>query len=88
MNAKTKKIWNVVANVVVIVILVFVAIITLNIILSRDKGYTPFFGNTFVAVQSDSMNGAKPEGEDFADENSRKTAIFLQVKTGWRQPVN
>ena len=28
------------------------------------------------------------EGEDFADENSRKTAMFLQVTTGWRQPVN
>ena len=55
MNEKTKKILNIVVNVVVIAILVVVAFIAVSIILSGNKGYTEFFGHARVAVQSDSM---------------------------------
>lgn len=57
MSDKTKKIVNLVANVIVIAILVVIAFITLNIILSQGKGYTSIFGKAYVAVQSDSMEG-------------------------------
>ena len=54
---KKKKISGIVVNTIVIVILVFVGLITLSIILSAGKGYTNLFGNAYVAVQSDSMEG-------------------------------
>ena len=54
---KKKKVLNIVVNTIVIVILVFVGLITLSIILSNGKGYTNLFGNAYVAVQSDSMEG-------------------------------
>ena len=57
MSDKTKKIVNLVANVIVIAILVVIAFITLNIILSQGKDYTSIFGKAYVAVQSDSMEG-------------------------------
>ena len=58
MDNKKKKVLGIVVNAVVIVILVFVGLITLSIILSAGKGYTNVFGNAYVAVQSDSMEGA------------------------------
>ena len=57
MDNKKKKVLGKITNVVVIVILVFVALITLSIILSAGKGYTNLFGNTFVTAISDSMEG-------------------------------
>ncbi|MBQ9486038.1 MAG: S26 family signal peptidase [Clostridia bacterium] len=80
MSEKGRKITNVVVNVVVVVILVFVAFITLNIILSRDKGYTPLFGSTYVAVQSDSMNGDKPAGVAENKPSGFKKGDLIKVK--------
>ena len=59
-NSKTKKILGVILNIIITLVLIFVAFITLNIIFSRDRGYTPLFGSAFVSVQSDSMEGEKP----------------------------
>ena len=59
-NGKTKKILGAILNVIITLVLIFVAFITLNIIFSRDRGYTPIFGSAFVSVQSDSMEGEKP----------------------------
>lgn len=42
---RNKKVINIVVNVIVAIILVFVFILTLNIILSGDKGYTSIFGH-------------------------------------------
>ena len=59
-NSTTKKVLNVILNVIITLVLIFVAFITLNVILSRDRGYTPIFGSAFVSVQSGSMEGEKP----------------------------
>ena len=67
MSDKAKKTVNLVANVVVIVILVVIAFITLNIILSSGKGYTSIFGKAYVAVQSDSMEGTNPDSFNKGD---------------------
>lgn len=56
-NKNNKKALGIVVNVIVIAILVLVGLITLSIILSTGKGYTNLFGNAYVAVQSDSMEG-------------------------------
>lgn len=61
MNQKTKKIFNIVVDVLVCIILALVVFITVNVIMSGDKGYTSFFGTTFVAVESDSMKGDKED---------------------------
>jgi signal peptidase len=61
MNQKSKKILSIIVNVVVGVILIFVAFITVNIIASGGKGYTSLFGTAFVSVESNSMKG---DGED------------------------
>lgn len=60
MDNKKKKTIGVVSNAIVIVILVFVALITLSIILSYGKGYTNLFGNAYVSVLSESMDGPNP----------------------------
>jgi len=61
MQEKGKKVLNTVVNVIVTVILVMVVFITINIILSGNKGYTTFFGSSYIAVQTDSMKG---DGKD------------------------
>lgn len=64
MSERTKKILNIVVDVVVGIILVFVLIIAISSITSKAKGYngyTAFFGKAYVAVASDSMKG---DGED------------------------
>lgn len=57
---RNKKVINIVVNVIVAIILVFVFILTLNIILSGDKGYTSIFSTAYVSVESNSMKGDKP----------------------------
>lgn len=56
-----KKVVNIVADVIVAVILVFVLIVTIAAIRSSGKGYTELFGKALVSVQTDSMVG---EGAD------------------------
>ena len=58
---RNKKVINIVVNVIVAIILVFVFILTLNIILSGDKGYTSIFGTAYVSVESNSMKGDKAD---------------------------
>lgn len=67
MSDKAKRTVNLVANVIVIAILVVIAFITLNIILSSGKGYTAVFGKAYVAVQSDSMEGDNPDSFNKGD---------------------
>ena len=67
MSDKAKRAVNLAANAIVIVILVVIAFITLNIILSRGKGYTSIFGKAYVAVQSDSMEGTNPDSFNKGD---------------------
>ena len=81
MSEKAKKVWSIVANVLVIVILALVVFVTINIILSRDKGYTAFFGKTHVAVKTDSMDGPMPEGEEYQGKlPGFKQGDFITVK--------
>ena len=61
MNEKTKKIISTVVNVLVTVILVLVVFITINILLSGNKGYTSFFGTAYMSVATDSMDGNEPD---------------------------
>lgn len=63
MTAKTKKILNIVLDVVIAIVLVFAAFLAIVSIRSKAKGYndyTEIFGTAYVAVASDSMNGEKP----------------------------
>lgn len=74
---KTKKnAGEVVINIVVVIILVFTFIMTLNILLSAKKGYVELFGGTAVAVKTDSMNGDKP------DSFARGDLIFVKILEG------
>jgi signal peptidase len=73
MNDKTKKILGIVVNVIVAIILVIVLFVTVNIILSGNKGYTSFFGTAFVTVESDSMDGDK------AESFSKGTLISIKI---------
>ena len=70
MTQKTKKVLNIVGNVVAGII--FVLILTVNIIASSSKGYTALFGYTNVSVLSDSMDGNEPD--------SFKRGDLLKVK--------
>ena len=72
MDNKKKKTLGVVTNAIVIVILVFVALITLSIILSYGKGYTSLFGNAYVAVESDSMEGVYGENYPYEVKGFKK----------------
>lgn len=72
MTTKTKKALNITVNVIVCIIVLFVLILTINIIASSGKGYTNLFGNAYVSVQTDSMDGDKPD--------SFKPGDLLKVK--------
>ena len=64
MSPKTKKIVNIVVDVVVAIVLAFAILITVCTITSKAKGYdqyTEIFGKAYLAVQSDSMKGDKED---------------------------
>lgn len=64
MKPKTKKILNIVLDVVIGVVLVFAAFLAIVSIRSKAKGYSDYtevFGSAYVAVASDSMSGERPD---------------------------
>lgn len=64
MSAKTKKILNIVVDVVVAIVLAFALFLAICTISSKAKGYdqyTAIFGKAYIGVRSDSMKG---EGSD------------------------
>ncbi|MGN1104353.1 MAG: signal peptidase I [Candidatus Coproplasma sp.] len=64
MTAKTKKILNIVLDVVIAIVLVFAAFLAIVSIRSKAKGYnqyTEIFGSAYVAVASNSMDAEKPD---------------------------
>jgi signal peptidase len=73
MKMNGKKVFNIVVNVVVAIILVMVAFITVNIITSGSKGYTSLFGSALVSVESNSMKGDK------ADDFSKGDLLVIRV---------
>lgn len=82
--SKGKKALSIIIDVVVAIVLIFVVFMTVNIIRSAGKGYTEFFGYTYLGVETDSMNGDKEDSFDagalvivrILDENER---LELQV---------
>lgn len=71
-NQKTKKILNIVVNVLVILILALALIVTIFNITSSKSGYNTMFGKAYVAVVSSSMDGDK--------EDSFKKGDLLTVR--------
>lgn len=64
MTAKTKKILNIILDVVIAIVLVFAAFLAIVSIRSKAKGYnqyTEIFGTAYLAVASDSMDAPKPD---------------------------
>ena len=64
MSPKTKKILNIVVDVVVAVVLVFALFLAVCTISSKAKGYdqyTEVFGKAYLAVRTDSMQGDKED---------------------------
>ncbi len=57
---KVQKVLSIVLNVLVAIILVLALVVTINNIISSQKGYTSYFGTAFVTVESESMNAEKP----------------------------
>ena len=67
MSDKTKKILNIVINVLVVIILVLVLLVTISTIASGGKGYTTIFGKAMIGVRSDSMEGDNPDSFNKGD---------------------
>ncbi len=92
---RNKKVINIVVNVIVAIILVFVFILTLNIILSGDKGYTSIFGTAYVSVESNSMKGDKADNFQkgdllkikILDEEEKKNLQPGDVITFWDNTI-
>ena len=58
---KNSKIFNIVINVIVGIILVMALLVTINNITSKKQGYTSMFGTAYMVVQSQSMDGPIPD---------------------------
>ena len=92
---RNKKVINIVVYVIVAIILVFVFILTLNIILSGDKGYTSIFGTAYVSVESNSMKGDKADNFQkgdllkikILDEEEKKNLQPGDVITFWDNTI-
>lgn len=92
---RNKKVINIVVNVIVAIILVFVFILTLNIILSGNKGYTSIFGTAYVSVESNSMKGDKADNFQkgdllkikILDEEEKKNLQPGDVITFWDNTI-
>lgn len=81
-TAKTKKIINIVVDVIVAAILVFVVILAVSFATSKAKGYdgyTEIFGNAYVAVASDSMEKDRETGEVKSDNFSKGDLIKIRI---------
>lgn len=81
MSPKTKKILNIVVDVVVAIVLAFALMLAICTISSRKKGYkdyTEIFGKAYLAVQSDSMK-CDYETQEVKDDNF-KTGDLITIK--------
>ena len=70
LNQKTKKIINIVIDVVALIILAFAIFFAVSIITSRASGYknfTSFFGKAYLAVETNSMVGDEPDSFSSGD---------------------
>ena len=76
MKRKTGKIIRAVFNTFIIILLSAVVFLTVSVIISGNKGYTPIFGNAYVSVQSRSMEGEKPAGNDEKPDGFNKGDII------------
>lgn len=76
MKKQRKNAGEIIINIIVVIILIFTFIMTVNILLSAGKGYIELFGGTAVAVKTDSMNGDKP------DSFKRGDLIFVKILEG------
>lgn len=82
---KSNKTVNIIVNVLVAVVLAIVLLISILAIMSGDKGYVDLFGYTYVAVETDSMDGDREDS--FAAGALLKVDILtneekLQLKPG------
>ena len=73
LSDKTKKVWNVILNVIAYASFALVLVLAVSIIVSGRKGYSSFFGTAFVAVESDSMDG------DEKDSFSKGTLLKIKI---------
>ena len=78
LSPKSKKIINIVVDVIVAVVLAFALLLTICTITSKRKGYdqyTEIFGKAYLAVQSNSMEG------DGKDNFSKGDLIVIKTVT-------
>ncbi|MDE7163714.1 MAG: signal peptidase I [Clostridia bacterium] len=82
MTPKTKKIVNIVVDVVVAIVLIFALFLAVCTISSKAKGYHQFtevFGKAYVGVSSESMAKDAVTGEVKADNFSRGDMISIKL---------
>lgn len=82
MSPKTKKILNIVVDVVVAIVLAFALLLAICTISSKAKGYeqyTEIFGKAYLAVSSDSMEKDINTGEVKEDNFSKGDLITIRV---------
>ncbi len=85
MSQKTKKILNIVVDVIVFIILAFAIIFCVSIISSRAsgyEGYTVIFGRSYLAVRTDSMEKDYYTGEVGEDNFGPGDLIIIRMVEG------
>lgn len=82
MSRRTKKVFNIVIDVLVAIILVLAVILAVSAITSRARGYdnyTEIFGRAYLAVESNSMSKQYSTGEVKEDNFSKGDLIVIRV---------
>lgn len=73
MKTKAKTVLTKIANIIAIIIGVFVLVVAVAAITSKPNGYAQFFGYTVYAVKTDLMEGNKP------DSFNKNALIFVKL---------
>ena len=89
LSQKTKKVLNIVVDIIVLIILAFAVIFAVSMISSRASGYdgyTVIFGKSYLAVRTDSMAQNLETGE--AGEDNFRSGDLIIIRTVNKEEAN
>lgn len=92
MNNKTKKILSFGLDALLLVLIAAIMFVSINTILSHNKGYTSYFGNVVYVAISPSMDGDKPDSfpegavifcKELKTDEEKQNLVVGDVITFW-----
>lgn len=74
-----KKALNIIVDVIIAIVLIFVVFMTVSIIRSAGKDYTEFFGYTYLGVETNSMDGDEEDSDGYVGSFGKGALLTIRI---------